>query len=155
MRSRGERISITSWGMPDNGRASDGSLTVRLKRRGTTYPSRYISIGWERLSSRIAPGVHTTGLKVNDHYEYITRTFTLAILAARNGRENIYQSIASTMTVRKFSPADASIFRTIAVHYLRLFHSSRRIDSNVFESLTIYGLLKQIRWNIERYVARY
>lgn len=45
MRSRGERISITSWGMPDNGRASDGSLTVRLKQPSMPYPSRYISIG--------------------------------------------------------------------------------------------------------------
>ncbi|KYN11990.1 hypothetical protein ALC57_15832 [Trachymyrmex cornetzi] len=44
MRSRGERVSITSWCMPDNGRASGGSLTVRLKQHvHPQYPSRYPS----------------------------------------------------------------------------------------------------------------
>lgn len=101
MRSRGERVSITSWCMPDNGRVSGGSLTVRLKQHVHPPVSH--------------PDIHRMRTAVIETHSWCThdgalksmiiansaRIFTSALLATRNSRENMYRSIASTMTMQK------------------------------------------------------
>lgn len=141
MRSRGERISITSWGIPDNGRASDGSLTVRLKQPSMPYPSRYISIGRESGCHRESLPVYTRrGLRVNDHYKYTTHTFTPAIYLPTEMPQK-YVSVNSDYNdgAKVFLQLTLRLSRFItSVSFTRLEESIR---VRIFESLTIYGHL--------------